>query len=176
MAYAYFDSDAFLSVLAKEPSAPQVRAVLAELKADKVRIYTSILTVQEVSVSSFSHGGAFQDFHSKVSRLARIKSVTKDIALTAAKFEAVILDQIKKNQPRSEAEKQAKAIENKRRKFDCFHLATAVVLGCSRFYAFDGKYQSRVATLGLMIQVVRPAPMKPKLPFMAIESDAHPRL
>src|SRR5688572_27747785 len=131
MAPVYFDTSVFLAVFAAQPQATQVRGLLSELRADKVRIYTSILTVQEVSVSSFFNGGVFSDFHTKMSRLARIKSVTKEIALTAAKYEAAIIDAAKKGKPLPE---QEKAIDNRRRKFDCFHLATAVALGCQKFY------------------------------------------
>src|SRR5687767_5738219 len=134
MTPVYFDTSVFLCVLAKQPQAPQVKTLLAELRADKVRIYTSILTVQEVAVSSFSHGGVFLDYHTKLARLARIKGVTRDIALTAAKFEAAIIAAALKVAKKSEAERIK---DNRRRKFDCFHLATAVALGCADFYAFD---------------------------------------
>src|ERR1051326_3266993 len=91
MAPVYFETSVFLAILSRQPEAAAVRNLLSELKADKVRIYTSILTVQEVSVSAFTHGGVFTDNHTKLAKLARIKGVTKEIALTAAKFEADVI-------------------------------------------------------------------------------------
>lgn len=162
MPAVYFDTSVFLAVIARQPKAQQVRALLPELKADKIRIYTSILTVQEVSVSSFLHGSVFGDYHTKISRLARIKGVTKEIALTAAKFEAAIVAHAKKGKPRAE---QQRINDNRRRKFDCFHLATALALGCSTFYAFDDKFEGRCVSLDLPMRVLEPSARKPGLPF-----------
>lgn len=162
MAPVYFDTSVFLAVLAKQPQSAQVRSLLNELQADKVRVYTSILTVQEASVSSFLHGNMFADPHSKISRMARITTVNKEIAMTAAKFEAVVLDDAKKKIQPSDFERMK---DNRRRKFDCFHLATAVSLGCANFYAFDDKFEGRCATLGLAIRVLEPRASKPTLPF-----------
>lgn len=138
MTPVYFDTSVFLAVLAKQPQAVQVRGLLNELKADKIRIYTSILTVQEASVSSFMHGNMFADPHSKIARLARIATVTRDIAMTAAKFEAAVLSAAKVSMAKAQYDQIA---DNRRRKFDCFHLATAVSLGCANFYAFDDKFE-----------------------------------
>jgi len=164
MTPVYFDTSVFLAVLAKQPQAAQVRGLLNELKADKIRIYTSILTVQEASVSSFMHGNMFADPHSKIARLARIATVTRDIAMTAAKFEAVVLSAAKLSMTKPQYDQIA---DNRRRKFDCFHLATAVSLGCANFYAFDDKFEKRCATLGLALRVLEPQASKPSLPFPA---------
>jgi len=161
MVPVYFDTSVFLCVLGKQPQAAQVRDLLSELKVDKVRIYTSILTVQEVSVSSFINGGLFVDYHSKLARLARIKGVTKDISLTAAKYEAAIIGAASKGKPKDE---QERIRDNRRRKFDCFHLATAVALGCSDFYAFDDKFETRCQLLDIKMRVREPRPQKPTLP------------
>lgn len=171
MAPVYFDTSVFLAVLARQPQAAQVRDLLAELRADKIRIYTSILSVQEVSVSSFTHGGVFGDYHSKMARLARVKGVTREIALTAAKFEAEVIGAAKKGAPRQEHERIA---DNRRRKFDCFHIATAVALGCVKFYAFDEKFASRCQMLGVSLQVLEPTPARPGLPFSAQASIVVP--
>src|ERR1700750_2481193 len=101
----YFDTSVFLAVLAKQPEAVQVRALLSELRADKVKIYTSILTVQEVSVSSFMNGGMFVDAHTKLSKLSRIKAVTREVALTAAKFEAAVIGAAISGKPKDEKER-----------------------------------------------------------------------
>jgi len=161
MAAAYFDTSVFLAVLAKQPQAAKVRSLLDELRADKVRIYTSILTLQEVSVSSFLHSQMFSDHHTKMAALARITGVTKEIALTAAKFEAAILMDAKKSPQKNQV-----VIDNRRRKFDCFHIATALAHNCSRLYAFDDKFEGRCKSLGLhQLIVLTPEPHKPSLPF-----------
>ena len=124
----------------------------------QVRIYTSIITIQEVSVSSFKRNVAANDNHTKVAKLARIQGITKEIALTSAKFEAAILEKADKG-----AKKDEKVAENRRRKWDCFHLATAVVLGCETLYAFDTKYGTRKTQLGLHVKVRKPEPRIPDL-------------
>lgn len=172
MTPVYFDTSVFLAVLSKQPQAAQVKGLLDELKADKVRIYTSILTVQEASVSSFMHGNMFADPQTKIARLARVTSVTKDIAMTAAKFEAVVLMDLKKHLPKADYDKVS---DNRRRKFDCFHLATAVSLGCSNFYAFDEKFEARCKTLGLALRVLEPRPKAPPLPFPSGPSGIVPQ-
>jgi predicted nucleic acid-binding protein len=161
MAAAYFDTSVFLAVLAKQPEAAKVKSLLDELRADKVRIYTSILTLQEVSVSSFLHSQMFVDHHEKLAALARITGVTKEIAMTAAKFEAAILMDAKKSPQKGQV-----IVDNRRRKFDCFHIATALAHNCSRFYAFDAKFENRCRSLGLSsLLVLTPEPHKPSLPF-----------
>jgi len=52
LASVYFDSSVFLAILAGEESAKEVRTLLRELKKSNVRVITSIITVQEVSVTS----------------------------------------------------------------------------------------------------------------------------
>lgn len=160
MAAAYFDTSVFLAVLAKQPQAAKVRSLLDELRADKVRIYTSILTVQEVSVTSFMHGEMFVDHHTKLAALARITGVTKEIAMTAAKFEAAIIMAAKKTALKSDV-----IVDNRRRKFDCFHIATALAHNCSLLYAFDVKFEGRCKSLGIPLTVLTPEPRKPKFKF-----------
>lgn len=171
MAAAYFDTSVFLAVLAKQPQAAKVRSLLDELRADKVRIYTSILTLQEVSVSSFMHSQMFADHHTKLAALARIVGVTKEIALTAAKFEAAILMEAKKSAPKADV-----LFDNRRRKFDCFHIATALAHNCTRLYAFDGKFGPRCKSLGLELLVLTPEPHKPSLPFAGAALSQSPQL
>jgi predicted nucleic acid-binding protein len=112
---------------------------LKELKRDKIRIYTSIITVQEVSVQTFRKGFAAADNYAKVNKLSRIQEITKEIALTAAKLEAQIVDQT--------APKDRE--DNKRRKWDCFHVATAMELGCRTLYTSDDKMLKRKGQFGL---------------------------
>ena len=157
MVPAYFDSDVFLSIFSGSPQAASIRALLRELKHDKTRVYTSIITVQETSVSTFLHGGT-ADTHVRVAKLARIAGVTKNVALLAAKFEAEIMRRADKT-----ATPEDQKAENRRRKWDCFHLATAVDLACRTFYTFDAKYESRVKLLGLSLDVRTPDPRTPLL-------------
>lgn len=157
MTSVYFDTSVFLAILNAEPSAGAIRQLLGELKSDRVRIYTSIITVQEVSVLAYRRGSAAIDPHVTVSRLARIETITRDIALMAAKYEALIVD----------AAHIKDHIENRRRKWDCFHLATAVALGCKTFYALDEGFAKRKEQLNLAIDVRSPEPTKPRFSFMA---------
>jgi predicted nucleic acid-binding protein len=46
----YFDSSVFLSIFMGESSGPSIKQLLKELTRDKTKIYTSIITIQEVSV------------------------------------------------------------------------------------------------------------------------------
>ena len=115
----YFDSSVFLSIFMGESSGPFIRQLLKELTRDKTEIYTSIITIQEVSVHTFRKGARQTDNFSK---LARIHGLTKEMALSAAKFEAQLIDRT----PVKERE------DNKRRKWDCFHIATAVELFVAR--------------------------------------------
>ena len=72
--------------------AKNIKALMAELKAEKARIYTSIVTVQEVSVAAFRRGTPAKDTYGAISQIARIYEITKEIALTAAKREAELKD------------------------------------------------------------------------------------
>jgi len=136
----YFDTSVFLEIGAKRSKhSKNIRALLKELKMDKVRIYTSILTIQEVSVLSYRRGALARDDYGKVSAFARIAGISKDIALTAAKREAEIKDDAKKDME-----------DNRRRKWDCFHIATAQQLNCSTLYTTDNKLLNRRKQLGIV--------------------------
>lgn len=155
----YFDTSVFLAMLSGDPvEGPLIREILRELKRDKVRIYTSIITVQEVSVQSFRRGNIVTDNHSKVAKLARIAGITKEMALTAAKYEAAVKEQAMKSG-------ESKTDENRRRKWDCFHLAAAVCLNCKTFYACDAKFDAKRKVLGLesTLKICRPRPSTPLL-------------
>jgi predicted nucleic acid-binding protein len=126
----YFDTAVFLAIFNGEAEGPTIKALLRELKRDKVKIQTSIITIQEVSVLGFRRGNAATDNHSKVERLARIQTVSRETAMSAAKLEALMIDTASKD-----AAERAK--ENKRRKWDCFHIATAIELRCSTLFTSD---------------------------------------
>jgi predicted nucleic acid-binding protein len=123
-----------------------------------VRIYTSILTIQEVSVLSYRRGALARDDYGRVSEFARIVGISKDIALTAAKREAEIKDNGK-----SDVE------DNRRRKWDCFHIATAQQLNCAVLYTTDNKLLNRQRQLGIAdVRFSQPITTgTPKLDFSA---------
>jgi len=161
----YFDSSVFISIFMNDPTDSKIKELLAELKRDKVRIYTSIIAVQEVSVMSFRKGTLAQDNYSKIDKLARIEGITKDIALTAAKFEANIIDQTKA------ADRQ----DNKRRKWDCFHIATAMALGCSVLYTADAGQHKRKGQFAISgLTFLTPEPSKPSLFTIPTDSPDTP--
>jgi predicted nucleic acid-binding protein len=136
----YFDTSVFLEIGAKNSKhAKNIRTLLKELGAGKVRIYTSIITIQEVSVLSYRRGKLARDDYGKVNEFARIVGISKDIALTAAKREAEIKDDAK-----SDVE------DNRRRKWDCFHIATAQQHNCSVLYTTDKKLLNRQKQLGIV--------------------------
>ena len=129
MSLVYFDSSVFLAIFNGEASGSEIKSLLRELRADHTKVTTSIITVQEVSVLSFRLGLSANDNHSKVSKIARIQSIDMNIALTAAKLEANIVDR----SIQSGINETMKA----RRKWDCFHLATAMVLQCTHLFTLD---------------------------------------
>jgi predicted nucleic acid-binding protein len=155
----YFDTSIFLEIGARgSKHAKNIRALLKDLKAEKARIYTSVITIQEVSVLSYRRGKLARDDYGKVSAFARIVGIGKDIALTAAKREAEIKDDAK-----SDVE------DNRRRKWDCFHIATAQQHNCSTLYTTDNKLLKRQKQLGIVdVKFSLPVPIgTPELDFSA---------
>ena len=136
----YFDTSVFLDILAAKPNSAQIETLLQELTASGSKIYTSILTQQEVQVRPYRRGQVARELHRMVARLAKIKSIDLDTALTAAKLEASIVDGA------YETEDQRK--DKRRRKWDCFHIATAMVLGCTAFYSTDERMRKVVTKIG----------------------------
>lgn len=129
MGLVYFDTSVFLAIFNGEASGTDIKALVRELRSAHTKVITSIITIQEVSVLSFRLGLAVKDHYSTVSKMARVQSIDKDIALTAAKLEANIIDRaVKSGNPET---------QKARRKWDCFHLATAMVLQCSRLFTLD---------------------------------------
>lgn len=152
----YFDSSIFLAVLNGETSASEIRELLKELQRDHIKIYTSIVTVQEVSVDCYRNGTKVRDHHGQVKKLSRISGIIRDIALTAAKLEANILDAYKNS--------DEKSVDSKRRKWDCFHIATAQHLGCSCLYSLDDGMLKRKTQLRVKnLEFEKPRPSTPPL-------------
>lgn len=155
----YFDTSIFLEIGAKgSKHAKNIRALLKDLKAEKARIYTSIITIQEVSVLSYRRGKLARDDYGRVSEFARIVGISKDVALTAAKREAEIKDDGKRN-----------IEDNRRRKWDCFHIATAQQHNCSVLYTTDKRLLNRQKQLGIAdVKFSLPLPIgTPELDFSA---------
>ena len=121
----------FIAIFKEEDRNEDIRELLRELKKQRVRISTSIITIQEVSVLSYRFGTIASDNYVRVNRLARIEGLSKDVALTVAKLEAQIVDRLKG------LAKTDKEEDNKRRKWDCFHIATAMCLKCWVLYSLD---------------------------------------
>lgn len=141
MSPVYFDTTVFLALFKPEKNARTIRELLKELQDGKVRVYTSILSVQEVSVLTFRRGAVARDHFARIAKVARIVNMNKEIALTAAKLEAAIADDAKED----EHERSMK----QRRKWDCFHIATAQFYGCSDLYATDKTMIGRGKQLGI---------------------------
>jgi predicted nucleic acid-binding protein len=161
----YFDTSVFISIFMADKSSAAIKELLLELKRDKVRIYTSIITVQEVSVQPYRKGTLAEDRCAKIDKIARIEGVSKDIALTAAKYEAHIKDQ---TQPKDQK-------ENHRRKWDCFHIATAMALNCSAFYSLDEGQLKRKGQFNISgMAFLKPVPSKPTLFSAVVDSSSAP--
>ena len=161
----YLDSSIFLEMGSKKSKhRKQIRKLLEDCQEDKTKVYTSIITVQEISVAVYLRGALAKDTYGDISAIARVYEITKEIALTAAKNEAALKDialqeaaKRDPKKPETEDEKLERICENRRRKWDCFHLATAQFLGCPYLYSTDEKLQKRPAQLGLKnMQVVPP--------------------
>lgn len=155
---AYIDTSVIINATSKDGNLTELRSLMHELQGDKVRIYTSIVTVQETSVAAFRKGGNGKDTHDVIALLARIVGITRDIAVEAARLEAAIRD-FHKETPEESEQKQ-------RRRWDCIHLASAIVLGCRHFYTTDKAFATRQRQLQLTsLQVLAPKARKPTLPF-----------
>ena len=163
---AYIDTSIFIEIGTKlSKQKKRIRELLKELADDKVRLYTSIITVQEMAVAAHRSGAVAKDTYGDISKIARVYTVTKEVALTAAKREAELKDLAEKEtskggkgKPETEDQRLERICENRRRKWDCFHIATAQLVGCSEFYTTDSTLQKRPKQLGIKnLQAMTPA-------------------
>jgi predicted nucleic acid-binding protein len=152
----YFDTSIFIEMGAKKSKHRQhIRQLLLELEKSKAKIYTSIITVQELGVATYKAGTIARDTYGDIASLAKIYSITKEVALTAAKGEAALKDLAEgegygsPKRAETDDEKLERICENRRRKWDCFHIATAQVLGCKEIYSTDEKFRKRPAQMGI---------------------------
>lgn len=164
MASVYLDTSIFVEMASKKSKHKKaIRTLFKELKESKIRIYTSLITVQEMAVATFRAGTTVKDTYSDINSIARVYGLNKEIALTAAKNEARLKDLADRElgkrdpkKPETEEQKLERICENRRRKWDCFHLATAQYLGCSEVYSTDGDLQKRPDQLGIKTLRVLP--------------------
>jgi predicted nucleic acid-binding protein len=162
----YFDTSIFLEIAAKKGKYKKhIKTLLQELADERARIYTSIITVQEISVASYRSGTMAKDTYGDVKAVgAKVYGMTKEIALTSAKNEAMLRDiaadeqgKRDKNKPETEDQKLERICENRRRKWDCFHIATAQAMGCPELYTTDENLLKRPTQLGIKnLKALRP--------------------
>lgn len=161
----YFDTSIFIEIGSRQSKyTKQLKMLLKDLQENNIRIYTSILTVQELSVAAHRKGAVVRDSVSHIQRIARIYTLTKEIALTAAKREAELkefaqIEETRRDPKNALAREQKidRICENRRRKWDCFHIATAQVLECQKLYTTDIKLQKRKHQLDLRgLEIVPP--------------------
>jgi predicted nucleic acid-binding protein len=153
----YLDTSIFLELGTKRSRhKAKIRQLLSELQKEKIRIYTSMVTVQEVAVATFRAGTVAKDPFGDINAIARVYGITKEVALTAAKYEAKLKDladeEARKRDPKkleTEEQKLERICQNRRRKWDCFHIATAQQLDCQELYTTDGDMRKRPEQLGI---------------------------
>ena len=163
---AYFETSIFIEMATpRSKQKARIRDLLADFTDRHVHVYTSILTVQEMAVATYRLGTVALDIYGYIRSIARVYTPTKEIALTAAKIEAQLKDianadanKRDKGKPLTVQEQIDQACENRRRKWDCFHIATALVLECDVMYSTDVKLQKRPKQLGLKNLRVLPPP------------------
>ena len=161
----YFDTSIFVEMGKRNSKyKKRLKVLLQDLGERRIRIYTSALTVQEVSVAAHRKGAIPRDTIADVRDIARIYTVTKEVALTAAKREAELKDIAEEEEskrdptkPPTEQQKIDRICENRRRKWDCFHIATAQKLGCDTLYSTDGGMQKRKKQMNLKdLEIIEP--------------------
>lgn len=153
------DSSVFLAILKADPSeqyAGSIQGLFAELSQSRTIVQTSILTIQECSVSFALNHSDPRKALDLIDSIARVQSITEEIALASASLEARM---------RSHATDRGASIpeDNRRRKWDCFHLATALEFKCHTLYAIDSHLSRIVANLSLPIKASLPKPNNPTL-------------
>jgi len=155
----YFDTSVFLDIFTKSsPNRLEIFNLLRELKESKVTIFTSILTVEEASVLTYRRGHIAYDNHAAINKMAKIWGIDRDVAMTTAKHEADIRDMFHKSKTQEEMKD--------RRRWDCFHIATAQVRECSHLYTTDPGMMKRKGHLGLPdLQILPPRPVSATLNF-----------
>lgn len=156
MARVYFDSTLFIAILAQEePRATNVKSLLAELSRSRTAIYTSILSIAECSVSLMRVGGDATKALELIHDIAKVQSITEEIALATARLEAQLIQLCPPG--------ERTAGKRRHRRWDCFHMATALDVKCAELYSFDQDYSSMSATCSLAIACPEPIAKNPTL-------------
>lgn len=173
----YFDTSIFIELAAKRSNyKTRIKALLKELGEERAKIYTSIITIQEVSVASYRLGEIARDTYGDVMATgAKVRGIDKYIALTCAKNEATLKHVAENSRKNAESFEQRleQACENRRRKWDCFHVATAQVCQCTEFYTTDDKLLKRPAQLGIKtFQALLPGMSVKKIPSGPLTAGA----
>lgn len=124
---AYFDSSLWVAILAEETTVDDVTTLIQEIKRDRGRILTSILTLTEISVRAYSQDPQkVTEGMTLVSAAAAICNLTQEVALLTAKIEAQFMTSVWSAEG-----------ANLRRRWDALHLATAAPFKADVFYTFD---------------------------------------
>lgn len=181
---AYLDTSIFVEMGARKSSYKKcIRTLLQELKENKVRIYTSIITVQEMAVATYRAGTTAKDIYGDINSIARIYNVTKEVALTAAKNEAELRDiaqtEAGRRDPQkgeTEEQKLERICQNRRRKWDCFHIATAQAIGCAELYSTDTDLKKRPDQLGIRsLKALDPCESNKTIRGPLFDKSGHPK-
>jgi predicted nucleic acid-binding protein len=151
----YFDTSIFIEMAAKKSRYKRhIKTLLKELFEERARVYTSIITVEEVSVAAYRPGEVARDTYGDVKAVAKVRGIDKLVALTCAKNEAALkhiaeVEDAKRDKSKPEPlDRQIeRACENRRRRWDCFHVATAQAVGCTELYTTDAKLLKRPGQL-----------------------------
>ncbi len=139
---AYFDSSLWVAILAEETTVDDVTTLIQEIKRDRGRILTSILTLTEISVRAYSQDPQkVTEGMTLVSAAAAICNLTQEVALLTAKIEAQFMTSVWSAEG-----------ANLRRRWDALHLATAAA---SRPMSFTR------LTKGFLMLISRQSPRSP---------------
>ena len=86
----YFDTTMFIANFSGKQARDEIRLLVKELKAEKIRIYTSILTIQELSVATpIVRVLSTPRHYARINKLLAIqRPAPRKSLLTAAKIEA----------------------------------------------------------------------------------------
>jgi predicted nucleic acid-binding protein len=150
----YFDSNVWISLFYGETQTEKVEALIKEIKADKGVIITSIITLTEITIHAHKKDPSkVRIFQQTLSDLSSICNITEEIAILAAKIEALFGESVWTT---TEAKKS--------RRWDAYHLSTAAANHASIFYTADTRLQRSDFSAEPRIP-----PIKPPLPTLPIQ-------